>query len=70
MSHTMLQALAKAVMIKERPPTLTDECIDYLNALDHMDTFAGVPPTVDEEAYAVICKHRRLRIEHEIKVKI
>ncbi|XP_044762202.1 cilia- and flagella-associated protein 43 [Coccinella septempunctata] len=69
MSSTMLQALARAVITKDRPPTLLDECIEYLNALDNLDHFVGVPPTVDEEAYAVICKHRRLRIEHEIKLK-
>ncbi|XP_045460970.1 cilia- and flagella-associated protein 43 [Harmonia axyridis] len=68
-SHTTLQALARAVITKVRPPTLLDECIEYLNALDHLDNYVGVPPTVDEEAYAVICKHRRLRIEHEIKLK-
>ncbi|KAK9882218.1 hypothetical protein WA026_019732 [Henosepilachna vigintioctopunctata] len=68
-SHTMLQVLAKAVITKERSPLLTEECLEYLNMLDHMDEYTGVPPTVDEEAYAVICKHRRFRIEYEIKLK-
>ncbi|KAL3280262.1 hypothetical protein HHI36_017757 [Cryptolaemus montrouzieri] len=68
-SHTMLQALARAVITKEKSPTLTDECLDYLTALDNMDQYVGVPPTVDEESYAVICKHRRFRIDFEIKLK-
>lgn len=62
--------LARCIVSQERSPTLTNDCFDYMRALDQLDQFVGLPPTIDENTYAHICKHRRLRIEYEIRVTI
>nr|CAH7727119.1 unnamed protein product [Callosobruchus chinensis] len=65
----VLRDLAKCIISQERSLTLTPECLDFLNAVDVLDEFVGLPPTIDETTWSIICKHRRLRIEYEVKLR-
>ncbi|XP_057663205.1 cilia- and flagella-associated protein 43 [Diorhabda carinulata] len=65
----VLMELAKCVVTQEKSLILTNECYDYLKSLDILDEFAGLPPAIDENIFKLICKHRRLRIEFEIKAR-
>lgn len=67
-TSTGLYELSKCVQTRIKEVTLSPECAEYLKALDNLDLFVGVPPTIDENTYSVICKHRRARIEFEVKV--
>ncbi|XP_050507763.1 cilia- and flagella-associated protein 43 isoform X1 [Diabrotica virgifera virgifera] len=68
-TETVLLELAKCLITQEKSLLLTTECIEFLKSLDHLDEFVGLPPTIDEHTFRLICKHRRSRIEFEIKVK-
>ncbi|KAJ8921824.1 hypothetical protein NQ315_008456 [Exocentrus adspersus] len=68
-SFTTLFELARCIATQERSPVLTHECNEYLKALDQLDQFVGLPPTIDENTYSHICKHRRLRIEFEVRTR-
>nr|XP_023026688.1 cilia- and flagella-associated protein 43-like [Leptinotarsa decemlineata] len=61
--------LAKCIVTQERTLILTQDALDYMKAVDHLDQFVGLPPSIDEHTYALICRHRRLRLEYEIKLK-
>ncbi|KAL1501408.1 hypothetical protein ABEB36_006732 [Hypothenemus hampei] len=66
---TVLSELAKGIMTNEITFAMTDECLEYLKSLENLDSFQGLPPTIDEHTWRLICKHRRLRIEYEIRVR-
>lgn len=59
--------LAKCLITHERTIFLTQDCLDFLRAMDNIDTYAGVVG-VDENLYALMCRHRRFKVENEIKV--
>ncbi|CAH1968983.1 unnamed protein product [Acanthoscelides obtectus] len=65
----VLYELARCIVSQERSLCLPPECTDFLSALDEMDEFAGLPPTIDEATWGIICKHRRLRIDYEVKLR-
>lgn len=65
----MLLELSKCVVTRERSVILNQDALDFLKALDNIDLYVGVPNAVDEHLYAIICRHRRLKIESEIKVR-
>lgn len=54
----------------ERTILLTQECLDYLKSLDALDSYVNIPPVIDENIYGIICKHRRLKIESDLRVRI
>lgn len=62
--------VAKAVVSQEKSIILTPDCLEFLKSLDTLDQYVNVPPAVDEATYAVVCKHRRFKIENELKVCI
>ncbi|XP_066139211.1 cilia- and flagella-associated protein 43 isoform X2 [Euwallacea fornicatus] len=66
---TVLNELAKGVLTNEITYTMTQECLDYLKALEAIDVFAGLPSTIDETTWQLICKHRRLHIELEMRLR-
>ncbi|XP_019756358.2 cilia- and flagella-associated protein 43 [Dendroctonus ponderosae] len=66
---TVLNELAKCVISNEITYALTQECLDYINALETLDLFAGLPPTIDETVWHLICKHRRFRIEYDMRLR-
>ncbi|RZB40350.1 WD repeat-containing protein 96 [Asbolus verrucosus] len=69
-STSILNELAKCIMSSAKPtPTVSQDCIEFLKSLDSLDLYVGVPSIVDEHTYALICRHRRLRIEYEIKLR-
>ncbi|GJQ84522.1 hypothetical protein Trydic_g15281 [Trypoxylus dichotomus] len=68
-SVSVLIELAKSVVTKEISVILNQDALDFLKAMDHIDMYVGIPNAVDEHLYATICKHRRLKIESEIKIK-
>ncbi|VEN41838.1 unnamed protein product [Callosobruchus maculatus] len=68
-TSAVLRDLAKCIISQERSLALTPECLDFLNAVDVLDEFVGLPPTIDEATWNIICKHRRLRIEYEVKLR-
>lgn len=63
-----LNELAKGIMTNETNFSMTQECLEYIKAVDVLDAFVGLPPTIDETVWHLICKHRRSRIEYEIRV--
>ncbi|CAG9769685.1 unnamed protein product [Ceutorhynchus assimilis] len=65
---TLLSELAKAVLTIEMTFAMTQECVEYMKALEQLDAYVGVPTTIDENIWNLICKHRRHRIEYEIRV--
>ncbi|KAJ8982465.1 hypothetical protein NQ317_000423 [Molorchus minor] len=65
----VLLELARCIVTGGSSLILTSDCYDYMKALDQLDQYVGVPPNIDEPTYNLICKHRRLRIEFEIKVR-
>lgn len=65
----MLLELSKCVVSKEKTVILNQDALDFLKAMDHLDMYVGVPNAVDENLYATICKHRRCKIDSEIKVE-
>lgn len=68
-SLALLNELAKCCVTQEISVLLTSECIDYLRSLDALDQYVNVPNNIDENLYRVICKHRRLKIENDLKVR-
>ncbi|KAK4881574.1 hypothetical protein RN001_004893 [Aquatica leii] len=60
---------AKALITQEKSILLTTECFDYLKSVDAIDLYVNVPPAVDENYFAIVCKHRRLKIEIELKIR-
>lgn len=65
---TVIVELAVCCVTQEKSPLLIAECLDFLRSLDLLDQYVGVPNTIDENMYRIICKHRRLKIENELKV--
>ncbi|XP_044262211.1 cilia- and flagella-associated protein 43 [Tribolium madens] len=68
-SVTILNELSKCIILGTKSMRLNQEALDFLKQLDNLDLYVGVPTIIDEHTYAVICKHRRLRIEYEVKLK-
>lgn len=68
-THYVLIELAKCVITQEKSAILPQEYIDFLKNLNHLDEYIGIPPSIDEATFRIICKHRRIRIEFEIKLK-
>lgn len=62
--------LAKCLINQEKTflASLNKDSIDFLKAMDGLDAYIGVPSVIDEKMYNNVCKHRRLKIENEIKV--
>lgn len=67
-SPAILSELCKCLITHERTLILNTECLEFLKAMDNLDSYVGVANIVDEQLYASVCKHRRLKIEAEIKV--
>lgn len=47
---------------------LSQDCVEYLKALDSLDIFIEVGNMLDEQTHLIVVRHRRLRIESELKV--
>lgn len=47
---------------------LSPESTEFLKAVDTLDLFVGIPPVIDDRLYKNICRHRRLKMESELKV--
>ncbi|CAH1176208.1 unnamed protein product [Phaedon cochleariae] len=68
-TFAVMYELSKCIVSQERSLILNNDAYDYLKSLDQLDQFVGLPPTIDENTYGLICKHRRLRLEYEIKLR-
>lgn len=68
-SIALLIELSRCLVAHERTLILNAECIEFLKAMDSLDSYVGVANLVDEHTYINVCKHRRLKIESEIKTK-
>lgn len=68
-STSLLNELARCCITQERPPILTPDCLEYLRSIDLLDQYVGVPSTVDESLYRLICRHRRQRLENELRMR-
>ncbi|GLV41140.1 hypothetical protein CBL_04664 [Carabus blaptoides fortunei] len=68
-SPSLLNELATGCVTQEKSLLLTQECLDYLRSVDYLDQYIGVPNTIDETMYKIICRHRRLKIDNEIRLK-
>ncbi|KAF5280666.1 hypothetical protein FQA39_LY05314 [Lamprigera yunnana] len=60
---------AKALVSLEKSLLLTSECLEYIKSTDSLDLYVNVPPAVDEHNYSIVVKHRRLKIELELRMK-
>lgn len=67
---SVIVELAICCVTQEKSQVLIPECFDFLRSLDHLDQYIGVPNTIDENMYKIICKHRRLKIENELRVNL
>lgn len=67
---TLTVEVAKCLNSQQRTIILTQDCLEFFKSCDTLDLYVNVPPAVDEPTYAIICKHRRLKIELELKVHI
>lgn len=47
---------------------LPEECFQYLHSLDLADKFSNAPNFIDQNAWQMLCKMRRSKIEVEFKV--
>lgn len=47
---------------------LSDECIQYLSAIDASDKYSNAPNALDQTVWNQLCKIRRSKIEIEFKV--
>lgn len=68
-SVSLLNELASCCVTQEKSSMLTQDCLDYLRSVDVLDQYIGVPNTVDETMYKIICRHRRLKLDNEIRVR-
>ncbi|XP_017769333.1 PREDICTED: cilia- and flagella-associated protein 43 [Nicrophorus vespilloides] len=68
-STCVLNVTSQCVVNHTRSILLLPEAIEYLNSLDFLDKFVGLPLVIDEHNYSVLCRHRRLKIESEIKIR-
>ncbi|XP_031334791.1 cilia- and flagella-associated protein 43 isoform X2 [Photinus pyralis] len=60
---------ARTLMSQEKTILLTSECLEFLKSADLLDQYVNVPPAVDEHYYAIVCRHRRMKIEMELKAR-
>lgn len=67
-SPTLLNELGVCVVSQEKSQLLTIDCVEFLKTIDKLDEYVGVPNSIDETVYKIICKYRRMRIEVEIRV--
>lgn len=65
-----MNELAKCIVNQEVTVIvrLSNDSMEYLKAVSNLDLFIGIPAAMDERTYSIICRHRRTRIENEIKV--
>lgn len=68
-SITLLFEVARLIVSNEKSLTLPAECVEYLKALEAQDVYGG-GGLIDEHLHNLICRHRRLRIENDVKVSI
>ncbi|KAK5649933.1 hypothetical protein RI129_000962 [Pyrocoelia pectoralis] len=66
----LIMETARTLLSQEKTILLTSECVEFLKSADLLDQYVNVPPAVDENYYAMVCKHRRLKMEMELKVLI
>lgn len=62
--------LAKCVISGTKSKILPLDYLEYLKSLEQLETIIALPPYIDENTFHLISKHRRQRIEYEIKVKL
>lgn len=62
--------MSRALVTHEKSKVLTNDCIEFLKSVDNLDLYIGISNAVDENMYGLMCKHRRYRIENEIKASV
>lgn len=67
-SSSLITELGNCIISGERPPTLTKECIDYLRSVDNLDLNVG-GHSLDDNMFKTLCKHRRLKLQNDLKVR-
>lgn len=67
----VLQELARCLISLEKTHIvrLNNDSVEFLKAMDSLDLSSGVPSVVDDKMFANVCKHRRQKIENEVKVQ-
>lgn len=63
--------LVKCLLSREKTciVNLHKDSVEFLKGMDGLDAYIGVPSMIDERMFNNVCKHRRLKVENEIRVK-
>ncbi|XP_014488827.1 PREDICTED: cilia- and flagella-associated protein 43-like [Dinoponera quadriceps] len=69
-SVTYLTEMAKCITSGDKSEILPRECLDFLRAMDVLDTMPGnLPPQINVNHWRTMCKLRRAKVELETKVR-
>lgn len=69
-SVTYLTEVAKCIVSGDKSDILPRECLDFLRAMDALDTMPGnLPPQIHVNHWRMMCKLRRAKVELEMKVR-
>lgn len=62
--------LIKCLMSHEKTFILNinKDSVEFVKGMDGLDAYIGIPGMIDEKMYNNVCKHRRLKVENEIRV--
>ncbi|KAJ1521273.1 hypothetical protein ONE63_002954 [Megalurothrips usitatus] len=66
-SATVYNELGRCVVACRKPPYLSPECLEILKGMDFLDSAANVPPNMNPDTWANICRLRRQRMECDLK---
>lgn len=47
---------------------INKDSVEFFKGMDGLDAYIGVPSIIDERMFNNVCKHRRLKVETEIRV--
>ncbi|XP_032687920.1 cilia- and flagella-associated protein 43-like [Odontomachus brunneus] len=69
-SVTYLTEVARCIVSGDKSEILPRECLDFLRAMDALDTMPGnLPPQINVSHWRMMCKLRRAKVELETKVR-
>ncbi|EFN89911.1 WD repeat-containing protein C10orf79 [Harpegnathos saltator] len=69
-SVTYLTEVARCIVSGDKSEILPRECLDFLRAMDLMDTMPGnLPPQININHWRMMCRLRRAKVELETKVR-